>query len=305
MATSSVATRYCLIGPNTPGLPREAGIHNVNGPSVLAMPPWAAGLGRYHMYFAHHGGATIRLAYSDEVAGPWQVHHSPALHVDQTPAWGPTRHIASPDVHVDDATRTVRMYYHSPVGPDFPSSVPQPEPWRSRQQTHIAASSDGISFAPIELGHAVAPPYLRMWRGADAWFGIAMPDVTITSPDGISGFEPGPRLVAPTTRHVGVDATGGRVSVFFTRVGDAPERIVASELLNADDITRWRLAPPQEVLRPTLDWEGAAIDPTPSRYGAADHLENALRDPYPLRDAGRRWLFYAAGGEQAIGAVAL
>ena len=39
---------------------------NVNGPSVLRVPPWInQPLGRYYMYFAHHKGAHIRLAYAN------------------------------------------------------------------------------------------------------------------------------------------------------------------------------------------------------------------------------------------------
>lgn len=33
----------------------------------------------------------------------------------------------------------------------------------------------------------------------------------------------------------------------------------------------------------------------------AANRQNGLRDPYVLADGGRRWLFYAAAGEDAIG----
>ena len=48
---------------------------NINGPSVIRVPSWVkAPLGKYYMYFAHHKGSYIRLAFSDAVAGPWTVH---------------------------------------------------------------------------------------------------------------------------------------------------------------------------------------------------------------------------------------
>ena len=39
---------------------------NINGPSIVRVPDWVERpLGRYYMYFAHHMGAFIRLAYAD------------------------------------------------------------------------------------------------------------------------------------------------------------------------------------------------------------------------------------------------
>ena len=47
---------------------------NINGPSLILAPEWLeAPLGRYYLYFAHHQGRYIRLAYADELCGPWQV----------------------------------------------------------------------------------------------------------------------------------------------------------------------------------------------------------------------------------------
>ena len=31
-------------------------------------------LGRYYLYFSHHAGKFIRLAYADALTGPWKVH---------------------------------------------------------------------------------------------------------------------------------------------------------------------------------------------------------------------------------------
>ena len=48
---------------------------NVNGPSVIRVPAWIPHpLGRYYMYFAHHKGGYIRLAYANSLAGPWRVY---------------------------------------------------------------------------------------------------------------------------------------------------------------------------------------------------------------------------------------
>jgi len=48
---------------------------NINGPSLLRVPDWVEWpLGRHHLYFADHKGDSIRLAYADDVAGPYTLH---------------------------------------------------------------------------------------------------------------------------------------------------------------------------------------------------------------------------------------
>ena len=59
---------------------------NINGPSLIRTPDWmACRLGRYHLYFAHHFGSYIRLAYADDLSGPWHSHGPGVLDISQTP----------------------------------------------------------------------------------------------------------------------------------------------------------------------------------------------------------------------------
>ena len=44
-------------------------------------------LANYYMYFAHHGGTYIRLAYSDSLEGPWQLHDGGSLRLEQAAAF--------------------------------------------------------------------------------------------------------------------------------------------------------------------------------------------------------------------------
>lgn len=49
----------------------EAG-DNIQGPSLVRVPDWVQQpLGRYYLYFADHKGDSIRMAYADELGGPW------------------------------------------------------------------------------------------------------------------------------------------------------------------------------------------------------------------------------------------
>ena len=53
-----------IIRPGMPGLEGADGA-NINGPSLIRVPAWAdKPLGKYYLYFAHHGGKYIRLAYA-------------------------------------------------------------------------------------------------------------------------------------------------------------------------------------------------------------------------------------------------
>src|ERR1035437_7768516 len=50
---------------------------NINGPSLIRVPVWVEKpLGRYYLYFAHHAGKFIRLAYANQLSGPWTVYRS-------------------------------------------------------------------------------------------------------------------------------------------------------------------------------------------------------------------------------------
>ncbi|TIW51474.1 MAG: hypothetical protein E5V60_33485, partial [Mesorhizobium sp.] len=94
-------------------LPGDDG-DNINGPSLIRVPDWLPGrLGAYYLYFAHHTGTYIRLAYADSPQGPWRVHPGGALSLEQCPFL--REHIASPDVHVDDQSRRLVMYFHGPT----------------------------------------------------------------------------------------------------------------------------------------------------------------------------------------------
>ena len=48
---------------------------NLNGPLIIRVPAWIKKpRGHYYMYFAHHKGQYIRLAYADSLHGPWKVY---------------------------------------------------------------------------------------------------------------------------------------------------------------------------------------------------------------------------------------
>ena len=133
------------------------------------------------------------------------------------------------------------------------------------------------------------------------------------SDDGLSPFKRGPDLFprvpwngrkynAPgSTRHVSIELGDGHADVFYTRIGDAPERILKSRVDLSRDWRKWRAGPPEDVMRPMEDWEGARFEILPSALGAARSPVNQLRDPEIFSDAdGARYLLYAVAGEHGI-----
>lgn len=273
-----------IIRPNMDGRMGE----NINGPSLIRVPAWAASpLGRYYLYFAHHDGRYIRMAFADKLAGPWTMHEPGVLPLSASRFAG---HVASPDVHVDETHRQIRMYFH---GADEPSGVKG-----SFQFTRVAVSSDGLAFqaAPEQLGRS----YFRVfhWRGET--YALAMPGVFYRSPDGLTGFEEGPTLFSPRMRHSALKREGSTLSVFYTDVGDAPERILVSTIDLAPDWRSWTASAPKLALRPEHAYEGANQPKSPSVRGLVNGPVCQLRDPAIFEEHGRTFLLYSVAGEHGI-----
>ena len=101
-------------------------------------------------------------------------------------------------------------------------------------------------------------------------------------------------------RHAALLKRGNILLVFWTQVGDAPERILLSHIDLSGDWRGWKESEPVEVLRPELPWEGADAPLVPSVRSTAYGHVNQLRDPAILEDEGRIYLFYAVAGESGI-----
>ena len=303
-----------IIGPE---LHESIGV-NIQGPSLIRVPDWVEDpLGRYYLYFADHKGLYIRLAYADDLLGPWTVHVPGSLHIadsqflTEPPEVTPeelerlrvararrgapmshdlltevtTPHIASPDVHVDHEHRRIVMYFHGLDGV-------------SRQVSRVATSPDGIDFQarPEVLGRT----YMRVFAYDGYAYAMAMPGQFYRSRDPLGGFEEGPLLFNPNMRHAAMLRRDDRLHVFWTEVGQAPEKILLSTIDLTGDWSEWRESAPVEVLRPERDWEGADAPLEPSVRSTAYGRVNQLRDPAIYEEDGRVFLLYAVAGESGI-----
>ncbi len=269
---------------------------NIAGPSLIRVPEWVENpLGRYYLYFADHEGTYIRLAYADELTGPWRTYEPGTLQIEQSyfpttcppcssPGGQPYAHVASPDVHVLDDRREIVMYVH---GRDV-----------GRQVTRVATSKDGLRFEgrPEILGR----PYFRVFRHDGFVYALAMPGYLYRSTDGLSGFEEGPSLFSSDMRHSALLKRDRTLYVFYTQRRDAPERVLVSTIDLTGDWTTWQASEPVEVLRPELEWEGADLPVEPSRGGSINRPVNQLRDPAIYEEDGRVYLLYSVAGERGI-----
>jgi hypothetical protein len=201
-----------------------------------------------------------------------------------------TPHIASPDVHIDEAGRRIVMYFHGLDGVGV-------------QVTRVATSINGIDFVawPEVLGRS----YMRTFQHGGMTYALAMPGQLYRSRDGMHDFATGPLLFNPNMRHAAVLKRGDELSVFWTQVGEAPERILLSHINLAGNWLGWKEGPAREILRPEHSWEGADAPLVPSIRSTAYGQVNQLRDPAILEDDGRLYLFYAVAGESGIAVAEL
>ncbi len=256
---------------------------NINGPSLIRVPEWVERpLGRYYLYFAHHKGTYIRLAYADKLEGPWRVYEPGVLRLEDSFC---IHHVASPDVHIDHDSRRIRMYYH---GPDE----------TGRQISRVAVSEDGLDFTcfPEVLGVS----YFRVFRWQDMHYALGMPGIFYRSRDGLRCFEQGPTLFTTNMRHSALRLSGSILLVFYSNVEDCPERILLSTIDLTPDWMNWRASEPVTVIQPKTGYEGADLPPEPSIRGWAPQRVRQLRDPAIYEEDGRTYLLYSIAGESGI-----
>lgn len=266
---------------------------NLNGPSLIRVPDWIEKpLGRYYLYFAHHEGKFIRLAYANRLEGPWTVYAPGTLQL--TAVSHCHDHIASPDVHVDEAQHQIRMYFHCPAeGTTRDIGI---------QKSFVALSRDGLRFSPIEV--PLGDPYFRVFRWQGYYYALARAGVLLRSRDGLTPFETGPTLFNEdpklVLRHSAVDVQGNRLAVYYSRIGDRPERILLSYISLLPDWHSWKPSAPVTVISPDTPAEGVDLPLEASKIGEAEGRVRQLRDPAVFHDAGKTYLVYSIAGENGL-----
>jgi hypothetical protein len=314
------ATRFAENPLITLAMSRSLG-DNANGPTVIRVPAWVPRpLGRYYMYFAHHSGQFIRLAYADSIRGPWKIHEPGVLKVENTAFYRPQpdpinsppgayTHLASPEIVIDDAGQRIILWTHGmwTEGQRWPDGRAEALAWFKQrgyaQYTQAAESKDGLTFTSRPA--ITRQSYLRVFRHQDHFYGMARLGQLLRAKDPLESFELGPDPFRDTSfagrvRHVALLTEGSLLNVFFTAIGDAPERIYHTTMDLKSDWQQWKVGPVSEVLNPQAPYECSDLPNEKSEAGEIDRPARQLRDPAVFREDGRTYLFYTFCGEQGI-----
>lgn len=294
---------------------------NVNGPTVIRVPSWVERpLGRYYMYFANHRDVFIRLAYADAVTGPWTIYEPGVWHVKDSALYRPqpdsarfggfNTHFASPEIFIDTTNRRIVLWAHGwyTNGEHWPTEPKAAQQWANEkgygQFTQSAVSSDGVRFTGQPA--ITKESYLRVFQRDGALYGMSRLGVLIRAPNPAASFEVGPNAFRDTiygsnrVRHVALVPRGNRLHVFFTAIGDAPERMLMSTIDMTKPWGEWKVGALVDVMQPETAYECGSLPPTPSAVGDIFEPARQIRDPHVLEDEGKTYLFYVLCGEQGV-----
>lgn len=321
---------------------------NINGPSLIRIPDWIPASERahpsavYYLYFAHHAGDYIRMAWATDVEGPWTLYQTGV----QVPLGdrgvldnGGTvldfgmgieieeNHLASPDVHIDDENQQIIMYFHTGSSTFFNGNE------INSQNTWVSTSDFGLEFLagvrPVRLG----PSYFRVFSHGGELYSVdnsgwprraldpnnpwqptsdyydddTIPTLWDRHPDRVLQDPiPVPRADL-RVRHSAVRVVGDELQLFYTQRGDSPERVLLSTIDLSVPFEDWTMSyPGEEILQAEPGWEGGQFPAEPSETASAPEDVNQLRDPGIFEDSdGSVYLIYTGRGEDALGLVLL
>jgi hypothetical protein len=297
---------------------------NINGPSIIKVPDWVQKpLGKYYMYFAHHRGTFIRMAYADSVHGPWKIYTPGVLDVSATALFRPQpdspyeiygvyTHVASPEVYVDNANKRVVMWFHGydTDGKKWPDDPTAAARWLREnsygQYTQAAVSTDLLHFKAIP--GITKESYMRVFEHNGEYYGIVRLGRLVHGTDLPKPFEQGLNPFRDTpangkVRHVALLTDGDMLHVFFSVIGAAPEKIQHTTIALKGDWKDWKVGAFDDVLLPEAPYECPNWPVKESEVGEIYGPARQLRDPAVYSEDGQITLFYTYCGEQGIAAA--
>ena len=178
---------------------------NMNGTSAIRIPDWipsasrAAPTAMYYLYFAHHQGKYIRMAWAAEINGPWTLYdvgdgvelgNRGVLDLGGKPM--PIgngivladNHIASPNAHVDNANQRIILYFHSGSRTSVDGETIK------GQKSLVATSKYGLEFAgqvePVILGNS----YFNVFHYGGNTYALDIGASIFKAPDATNPWQP-------------------------------------------------------------------------------------------------------------------
>ena len=254
--------------------------HNINGPSLIKVPKWIKSpLGKYYLYFSHHNGRYIRMAYSNKIIGPYKIYKEGVLNIKNSPG---KDHLASPDVHVDSENKTITMYYHTC--------------FNKNQYTLESTSKDGVFFKSNEI--ILGSYYFRVFRFKNQLYSIAKGSNNygkIYKKVNNVWYMIYEKLIK-NIRHTAILVEDDIIYLFYSLIGELQESIYCC-ILNIDN---FMVTNKYKLLKPTLKYEGFNFTKEKSKIGMEKKFVNQVRDPGIYKNKNNKYLLYSVSGEKGI-----
>lgn len=271
---------------------------NINGPVCFKIPSWVKNpIGKFYLIFADHKGEYLRLAYSNNINSKWKISKHKILQLTKSNKII-YDHIASPEIYLDTLNKEIILYFHS-----------RSKRLGREQVTFVATSKNGINYKLKHL-NPIAPFYFRIFKHKNFYYGLTKGGDLFKSKCKFRKFKFQKNIFNKyedkyhnkrgSIRHLCLLKREEYLEVFFTKIGDKPERIYRGILKLLYNQKNWKITNIEEILRPTKVYEGSKIKLEKSEPGPSKKIENAVRDPYILNDNNKTYLFYSIKGEKGI-----
>ena len=271
---------------------------NICNPCIIKVPEWVKdSLGKYYLYYADHRGKYIKFAFSNFIFNNWRSKLDIIININSFN--NAINHIASPEIYIDDIKKKFYLLTHS-------HSATHKGQW-----TYVSESNNGLHFKVVN-DKPLAPFYLRVFKYNNFFYGVSKGGNLWKTNELIREFYPCQNLFDPSksnellhnyegaVRHVGLFVENNILYIFYSKIGDKPERIYFSKLNLEKNDKNWKFNSETELLRPTMDFEGANLPLLKSKPGDTPVAENALRDPYLFKINSNYYLAYCVQGEFGI-----
>lgn len=271
---------------------------NICNPCLVKVPDWCKNkLADYYLFYADHKGKFIKLAYSNNLFSKWKIKKGGVIHIRQFN--DAINHIASPEIYIDSKKKEVILFTHS-------HSKSQVGQW-----TYISKSKDALNFEVVN-NIPIAPFYFRMFQYNEYYYALTKGGALWKSKNFSQKFSQCQNLFYRdksndklhnydgAVRHLCVIIESNSLIVFYTKIGDKPEKIYFSKLNLKLDEKKWFFKKEFELMRPEKNFEGKDIKLTKSMPGDTLKPENALRDPHVLKILNNYFLTYCVKGEFGI-----
>ena len=263
---------------------------NICNPCLIEVPHWCKNkLGKYYLFYADHGGEFIKLAYSDNLFSNWKKKKDGVLNIDKFS--NAINHIASPEIYIDNTKQEIILFTHSHSKS------------RKGQWTYASKSKDALNFEVVN-DLPLAPFYFRIFKYKNFFYGITKGGSLWKTKNFFNKFTQCHNLFDKersteilhnyfgAVRHISFIIENNILFIFYTRIGDKPERIYYSKVNLTIDEKEWFFDTENELIRPEFDFEGVNIKLTKSEPGDSSKPENALRDPHIIKICNNYFITY-------------